>query len=203
MLFIEKFSFHFNLKRPFSTLVALSSFFNSKHTRCSTACISEREMRFLLRLINTRRITTTKNRISFLTSCTTKSNTSATSHPQSESQWDHSGSDPKPPSISEFGPNSLTCRLERLPRKDSVLVAFQGWMRDGFAVHRGLIFHVINRLRRRQMYSRALEVKFTLYKIYLKHLIFSCTPHLEFSLIFVMIGDGMGDQREALQGKGS
>ncbi|XP_078179396.1 pentatricopeptide repeat-containing protein At1g07590, mitochondrial-like [Carex rostrata] len=118
-------------------------------------------MRFLLiRLINARRrITTTKNPISFLASCNTPPTPTPTSDPQSDSQSDHSASDPKPPpSRSEFGPNSLTCRLERLPRKESVLVAFQGWMRDGFSVHRGLIFHAINRLRRRRMYSRALQV---------------------------------------------
>lgn len=132
-------------------------------------------MRFLLRLINARRITTTKNPISFLASCPP----TPTSDPQSESQSDHSGSDPKPPpSRSEFGPNSLTCRLERLPRKESVLVAFQGWMRDGFSVHRGLIFHAINRLRRRQMYSRALEVNLILILIFMLYnniyLTFTC-----------------------------
>lgn len=151
---------------------------NSKAHQSPRQLVSEKKMRFLVRLINTRRITTTKGRISFLASCTTKSNTLPTSHPQSESQWDHSGSDPKPPSISEFGPNSLTCRLERLPRKESVLVAFQGWMRDGFAVHRGLIFHAINRLRRRQMHSRALEVNFRFYKEILWSINFALAPSL-------------------------
>ncbi|KAG0452864.1 hypothetical protein HPP92_025528 [Vanilla planifolia] len=56
-----------------------------------------------------------------------------------------------------FG-DSLSLRIERLPKGEPVISAFQSWMGDGFAVHRGGIFHAINRLRKLGMNRRALEV---------------------------------------------
>ncbi|XP_073011722.1 pentatricopeptide repeat-containing protein At1g07590, mitochondrial isoform X1 [Typha latifolia] len=54
--------------------------------------------------------------------------------------------------------DSLSIRVERLPRGESAVSAFQSWMRDGFPVHRGDIFHAINRLRKRKLNRRALEI---------------------------------------------
>ncbi|KAJ3688437.1 hypothetical protein LUZ61_017601 [Rhynchospora tenuis] len=109
-------------------------------------------MQFFLRLINTRTINTrSHHKASFLAMFTTNSNIPQASLPLSESERHHSDSE------SDLK-TSLSWRLERLPRKASVVEAFQGWMRDGLAVNRGHIFHAINRLRRHQMDSRALEV---------------------------------------------
>ncbi|PWA40404.1 Pentatricopeptide repeat-containing protein [Artemisia annua] len=56
------------------------------------------------------------------------------------------------------GARSLCGRIEKLPRGDPVGFAFQSWMGDGFPVHRGDIFHTINRLRKKGFNKRALEV---------------------------------------------
>lgn len=53
---------------------------------------------------------------------------------------------------------SLSWRIEKLPRGEPVASAFQSWMRDGFPIHRGDIFHTINRLRKFKANKRALEV---------------------------------------------
>ncbi|KAA8543880.1 hypothetical protein F0562_021943 [Nyssa sinensis] len=58
----------------------------------------------------------------------------------------------------EEEPNILCRRLERLPRGEPVGSAFQSWMGDGFPIHRGDIFHTINRLRKLKFNKRALEV---------------------------------------------
>lgn len=55
-------------------------------------------------------------------------------------------------------PKMLSLRIERLPRGEAVGSVFQRWMGDGFPVHRGDIFHAINRLRKLQLNKRALEV---------------------------------------------
>ncbi|KAH7550047.1 hypothetical protein JRO89_XS13G0125500 [Xanthoceras sorbifolium] len=55
-------------------------------------------------------------------------------------------------------PKCLSLRIERLPRGEAVGSAFQSWMSEGFSVHRGEIFHAINRLRKRKLNKRALEV---------------------------------------------
>ncbi|KAL9412898.1 hypothetical protein AB3S75_041538 [Citrus x aurantiifolia] len=55
-------------------------------------------------------------------------------------------------------PKCLSLRIERLPRGEPVGSAFQSWMREGFPVHRGEIFHSINRLRKLQLNKRALEM---------------------------------------------
>lgn len=60
----------------------------------------------------------------------------------------------------ERPPASLSCLVERLPRTQSVVSAFQSWMAQGNPVHRGDIFHAVNRLRRLKMNKRALEVFF-------------------------------------------
>ncbi|KAF4362202.1 hypothetical protein G4B88_009482 [Cannabis sativa] len=52
----------------------------------------------------------------------------------------------------------LSYRIEKLPGGEGVLSAFQSWMRDGNPVHRGDVFHTINRLRKLKMNKRALEV---------------------------------------------
>ncbi|KAK1293047.1 Pentatricopeptide repeat-containing protein [Acorus calamus] len=54
--------------------------------------------------------------------------------------------------------SSLSSRIERLSNGESVVSAFQGWMGDGFPVHRGDVFHAINRLRKFKLNKRALEV---------------------------------------------
>ncbi|KAL3518191.1 hypothetical protein ACH5RR_020780 [Cinchona calisaya] len=53
---------------------------------------------------------------------------------------------------------SLSWRIEKLPRGEPVASAFQSWMGDGFPIHRGYIFHTINRLRKFKANKRALEV---------------------------------------------
>ncbi|KAJ1406890.1 Tetratricopeptide-like helical domain superfamily [Sesbania bispinosa] len=52
----------------------------------------------------------------------------------------------------------LSWRIEKLPKGESVGFAFRSWMRDGFPVHSGDVFHTINRLRKLKMNKRALEV---------------------------------------------
>ncbi|XP_075635329.1 pentatricopeptide repeat-containing protein At1g07590, mitochondrial [Castanea sativa] len=58
----------------------------------------------------------------------------------------------------EGKPSCLSYRIEKLPKGESVGLAFQSWMGDGFPIHRGDIFHAINRLRKLKMNKRALEV---------------------------------------------
>lgn len=59
-------------------------------------------------------------------------------------------------------PKSLCLRIEGLQKGESVGSAFQSWMGDGFPIHRGDIFHTINRLRKRKSNKIALEVSLTL-----------------------------------------
>nr|XP_043634497.1 pentatricopeptide repeat-containing protein At1g07590, mitochondrial [Erigeron canadensis] len=61
-------------------------------------------------------------------------------------------------STPEEVPKSLCGRIEKLAKGDPVGFAFQSWMGDGFPVHRGDIFHAINRLRKKKFNKRALEV---------------------------------------------
>ena len=58
--------------------------------------------------------------------------------------------------------DSLCSRVERLGRGESIVSAFQSWMGQGFAIHRGDIFHAINRLRKLKKNKRALEVSKTI-----------------------------------------
>lgn len=53
---------------------------------------------------------------------------------------------------------SLSRRIEKLPRGEPVGLAFQSWMGEGSPIHRGHIFHAINRLRKLKFNKRALEV---------------------------------------------
>ncbi|KAJ0968053.1 hypothetical protein J5N97_024970 [Dioscorea zingiberensis] len=53
---------------------------------------------------------------------------------------------------------SLSWRVERVPKGEPLLSVFQSWMGEGLAIHRGDIFHTINRLRKLKMNKRALEV---------------------------------------------
>ncbi|XVF20055.1 hypothetical protein REPUB_Repub11eG0165200 [Reevesia pubescens] len=55
-------------------------------------------------------------------------------------------------------PKCLSLRIERLPKGETVGSAFRSWMAGGFPVHRGDIFHAINRLRKLKLNKRALEV---------------------------------------------
>ncbi|KAM4083279.1 hypothetical protein ACJW30_08G044300 [Castanea mollissima] len=66
----------------------------------------------------------------------------------------------------EGKPSCLSYRIEKLPKGESVGLAFQSWMGDGFPIHRGDIFHAINRLRKLKMNKRALEGE----------KLFSCVP---------------------------
>ncbi|XP_030527639.1 pentatricopeptide repeat-containing protein At1g07590, mitochondrial isoform X1 [Rhodamnia argentea] len=52
----------------------------------------------------------------------------------------------------------LCYRIEKLPRGQPIGCAFQSWMGDGFPIHRGEIYHAINRLRKLKMNKRALEM---------------------------------------------
>ncbi|KAF3454707.1 hypothetical protein FNV43_RR05155 [Rhamnella rubrinervis] len=52
----------------------------------------------------------------------------------------------------------LSYRIEKLPKDAPIRSAFQNWMGDGFPIHRGDIFHAINRLRKLKLNKRALEV---------------------------------------------
>ncbi|KAL2342891.1 hypothetical protein Fmac_004176 [Flemingia macrophylla] len=54
--------------------------------------------------------------------------------------------------------DSLSRRIEKLPKGESVGSAFRSWMRDGFPVHGGEVFHTINRLRKLDRNKRALQV---------------------------------------------
>lgn len=54
---------------------------------------------------------------------------------------------------------SLSWRIEKLSRRESVASAFQSWMGDGFPIGRGDIFHAINRLRKLKANKRAFEVR--------------------------------------------
>ncbi|XP_014497260.1 pentatricopeptide repeat-containing protein At1g07590, mitochondrial isoform X1 [Vigna radiata var. radiata] len=54
--------------------------------------------------------------------------------------------------------DSLSRRIERLPKGEPVGSAFRSWMRDGFPVHGGDVFHSINRLRKLNKNKRALQV---------------------------------------------
>ncbi|XP_071693693.1 pentatricopeptide repeat-containing protein At1g07590, mitochondrial [Rutidosis leptorrhynchoides] len=55
-------------------------------------------------------------------------------------------------------PKSLCGRIVKLDKGEPVNYAFQSWMGDGFPIHRGDIFHTINRLRKHKYNKRALEV---------------------------------------------
>uniref|UniRef100_A0A0E0LRJ7 Uncharacterized protein n=1 Tax=Oryza punctata TaxID=4537 RepID=A0A0E0LRJ7_ORYPU len=46
---------------------------------------------------------------------------------------------------------------QRVERAASVCAAIRGWMGEGRAVHRGHVFHAINRLRRRRLHRAALQ----------------------------------------------
>ncbi|KAK9755218.1 hypothetical protein RND81_01G010500 [Saponaria officinalis] len=60
--------------------------------------------------------------------------------------------------IDDESPKMLSLRIERMPRGESIGFVFQKWMGDGFPVHKGDIFHAINRLRRLKLNKKALEV---------------------------------------------
>ncbi|XP_050235672.1 pentatricopeptide repeat-containing protein At1g07590, mitochondrial [Mercurialis annua] len=66
--------------------------------------------------------------------------------------------DPEEEHQHEEKPRSLSLRIEKLSRGEPVGLAFQSWMRDGFPIHHGDIFHAINRLRKLKLNKRALEV---------------------------------------------
>lgn len=54
--------------------------------------------------------------------------------------------------------NNLSQRIERVPIGESIGSTFQSWMGDGLPIHRGDIFHTMNRLRKLKLNKRALEV---------------------------------------------
>lgn len=54
--------------------------------------------------------------------------------------------------------NSLSQRIESVPIGESIGSTFQSWMGDGLPIHRGDIFHTMNRLRKLKLNKRALEV---------------------------------------------
>ncbi|XLS62944.1 hypothetical protein HN51_017172, partial [Arachis hypogaea] len=70
-----------------------------------------------------------------------------------QSPRESSESDSESPQNSE----SLSRRIEKLWKGEVVGSAFRTWMGDGFPVHRGHVFHAINRLHKLNMNKRALE----------------------------------------------
>lgn len=54
--------------------------------------------------------------------------------------------------------NNLSQRIESVPIGECIGSTFQSWMGDGIPIHRGDIFHTINRLRKLKFNKRALEV---------------------------------------------
>lgn len=80
--------------------------------------------------------------------------------------------------------DALSSRVERLPKGQPVVSAFQSWMGDGFPIHRGDIFHAINRLRKLRMNKRALEVK--LASSHRVNLWLVRSPRVICSLVFVV-----------------
>ncbi|CAN4100549.1 unnamed protein product [Withania somnifera] len=54
--------------------------------------------------------------------------------------------------------NNLSQRIESIPTSESIGSTFESWMGDGRPIHRGDIFHTINRLRKLKFNKRALEV---------------------------------------------
>ncbi|RYR47828.1 hypothetical protein S83_060518 [Arachis hypogaea] len=71
-----------------------------------------------------------------------------------QSSRESSESDSESPQNSE----SLFRRIEKLRTGEAVGSAFRTWMGDGFPIHRGHVFHAINRLRKLNMNKRPLEV---------------------------------------------
>lgn len=55
-------------------------------------------------------------------------------------------------------PMCLSSRIVKLPRGEPIGSTFQSWMGEGFPIHRGEVFHAINRLRKLKLNRRALEV---------------------------------------------
>ncbi|VFQ76688.1 unnamed protein product [Cuscuta campestris] len=80
--------------------------------------------------------------------------------PESEAESVHNPAEDKEneEEEGESEAQSLSSRIEKLPRGEAVGSAFQSWMGDGFPIHRGHIFHAINRLRRLNSTKRAFEV---------------------------------------------
>ncbi|KAK4483126.1 hypothetical protein RD792_010306 [Penstemon davidsonii] len=83
--------------------------------------------------------------------CTQTSSDGSVIHKESSSYSEN-------PSKEEGEAKSLSLRIEKLGRTESVASAFRSWMGDGFPIHRGDVFHTINRLRKHRATKRALEV---------------------------------------------
>ncbi|KAL5220976.1 hypothetical protein ABZP36_025689 [Zizania latifolia] len=65
---------------------------------------------------------------------------------------------PPAPVESRNEPEQEGSLAQRVERAASVCAAIRGWMAAGRAVHRGHIFHAVNRLRRRRLHRTALQV---------------------------------------------
>ena len=67
---------------------------------------------------------------------------------------------PRPPVLEwpHYEPEQEGSLARRLERAASVGAAMRGWMADGRAVHRGHVFHAVNRLRRHRLHRTALQV---------------------------------------------
>lgn len=72
----------------------------------------------------------------------------------------------------------LSYRIEKLSRGEPVGSACQSWMADGFPIHRGDVYHAINRLRKHKLNKRALEVI-----VYFIHHLFLCCGHIFLSTL--------------------
>ena len=82
-------------------------------------------------------------------------------------------------------PSCLSYRIEKLPKGELAGLAFQSWMGDGFPIHRGDIFHTINRLRKLKMNKRALEVTLSLLECHGYGFLFDIK--IEFFIFFILI----------------
>jgi hypothetical protein len=66
---------------------------------------------------------------------------------------------PPRPTLPPEGPSKEGGSLaQQVERAASVCAAMRGWMADGRAVHRGHVFHAVNRLRRHRLHRTALQV---------------------------------------------
>ncbi|KAL7167364.1 hypothetical protein ACSBR2_037930 [Camellia fascicularis] len=94
----------------------------------------------------------------------------------------------------EEEPKSLCWRIEKLPRTEPVGSTFQSWMGDRFPIHRGHVFHTINRLRKLHFNKRALESAKNLCSLsvclYASMNCSSCIIRWTFSLITIYFGLG-------------
>ncbi|KAI4367098.1 hypothetical protein MLD38_022870 [Melastoma candidum] len=73
-------------------------------------------------------------------------------------KWEEAQESQVKESVVREGVECLSYRIEKLSTGISVGSAFQQWMGEGFPIHRGDIFHAVNRLRKLKKDRQALEM---------------------------------------------